>query len=118
LVFLCLPKTGWRFSEFKRMATVTEESHLSTLDRVTRKRAAKPQKSRIELAREFNELPLDALATTEQVAAYTNQSTAKYERDRWAGTGIPFVKDGRSVRYVKRIVLEHLQSKTRVSTSA
>ena len=44
-----------------------------------------PKKSRIELAREFVELPLDALVTSAQYAAFLNVSEAKLERDRWAG---------------------------------
>ena len=82
-----------------------------------RTRATTPKKTRIELAREFDELPLDALATGAQLAAFKNCSEAKLERDRWAGGGIPYVKDGRSVRYVKRVALAHLESRTRTSTT-
>lgn len=70
-------------------------------------RAAGP--SRAELLRDFYEAPEEALFDQRMVAAVKNCSTAKLERDRWAGTGIPFVKDGRRVRYVKRDVLADLQ---------
>lgn len=98
------------------MATIPAEIHKT--HSITRKpRAVPPKKTRIELAREFDELPRDALATSAQVAAFRNCSEAKLERDRWAGGGIPYVKDGRSVRYLKRVVLEHMEGKTMASTS-
>jgi hypothetical protein len=74
-------------------------------------------KSRVELAREFAESHPDALVTTAMVAAYLNCSEAKLERDRWAGVGIPYIKIGRHVRYVKRVVVESVQRESRASTS-
>jgi hypothetical protein len=95
------------------MATTSAEVTLSART----KRATPPKKTRIELAREFDESPLDTLVTTALLAAFLNISEAKLERDRWAGGGIPYIKDGRSVRYVKRTVLEYVQGKTRTSTA-
>ena len=88
---------------------------MTAIPATPKKRNHPPKKSRIELAKEFAELPLDALATSAQYAAFLNVSEAKLERDRWAGGGIPFIKHGRNVRYLKRVALEHIQ--TRVSTT-
>lgn len=82
-----------------------------------KKRNHPPKKSRIELSHEFVELPADALVTSAQLAAFYNFSEAKLERDRWAGSGIPFIKLGRHVRYVKQIALTHVGSMTRISTT-
>lgn len=94
------------------MATIPQE-----IPHTPRKRRHPPKPSRIELAREFSELPLDALATRAQTAAWLNVSEGKLERAAWAGDGIPYIKDGRNVRYVKRTVLASLEDKTRTSTT-
>jgi hypothetical protein len=86
----------------------------SNEDPATRKR----KKSRVELAREFIEAHEEALLGTPPVAAWLDCSEAKLERDRWAGVGIPYIKHGRHVRYVKRVVLEHVLRESRASTSA
>jgi hypothetical protein len=84
----------------------------------TRKRRATPvKKARLELVREFVAKPDDALVTTAHVAAYTDTSEATHERDRWSGTGIPFIKIARTVRYRKRDVLAYLEARTRTSTT-
>lgn len=98
------------------MAT-SHTAELAVPDRVAGKRVTPPKKSRIELAREFAESHDDALVTTGQVAAWLDCSEAKLERDRWAGVGIPYIKHGRHVRYVKRVVLEHVLRESRASTS-
>jgi len=85
---------------------------------IRRKRTPRPPKSRVELAQEFNALPLVAFAVQAQVAAFLNVSEAKLERDRWAGGGIPYLKQNRSVRYKKADVLAYLEGKTRTSTTA
>jgi len=64
--------------------------------------------SRSELLREFYEAPEDTLFDQKTVAAVKNCSTAKLERDRWAGTGIPFLKDGQRVLYRKADVIADL----------
>jgi hypothetical protein len=82
-----------------------------------RQKAEVPTKTRAELAQEFNALPSGALADTPQTAAFLNCSEALLERRRWDGTGIPFLKLGRSVRYRKSDVLAYLEDKTRTSTT-
>lgn len=99
------------------MATSSTAESSTVHDRVTSKRVTPPKKSRIELAREFAESHPDALVTTAQVAAWLDCSEAKLERDRWAGSGLPYIKHGRHVRYVKRVVVEHVQREIRASTS-
>jgi hypothetical protein len=98
------------------MTTQPAQSRNNTT-RPTRKRATLPKKDRAELAREFDTLPLAALAIQAQVAAFLNCSEAKLERDRWAGGGIPYLKTGRAVRYRKSEVLAFLEGKTRTSTT-
>jgi hypothetical protein len=67
-----------------------------------------PQPSRADLIRAFDAAPDSALFDQTTVAAVKDCSTAKLERDRWAGTGIPYVKDGWRVRYRKSDVLAAL----------
>lgn len=56
---------------------------------------------RLILLTEFESAPDTALFSQEMVAALRDCSLATIERDRWAGTGIPFKKIGRLVRYRK-----------------
>lgn len=67
------------------------------------------QLSRALLA-QFLALPDEALASSEQVAAYLDCTVAKLERDRWAGTGLAFTRIGRRVRYRKRDVFVAAQN--------
>lgn len=87
----------------------------------TKPRAKRPPKTTEELIREFDALPLDALADTKQVAAYLRISHQKLEADRTHGRGCPFVKIGKGpracVRYVKRDVLNWIEGKIQRSTS-
>lgn len=41
----------------------------------------------------------DKLLTQQEVAAWTGMSSAWFEQCRFKGTGIPYVKIGRAVRY-------------------
>jgi hypothetical protein len=61
------------------------------------------------LLQEFQEAPLEAWFDQATVAAVRGCSSATIERDRWAGTGVPFVKCGRSVRYTKQAILNWLE---------
>ncbi|OGT35279.1 MAG: hypothetical protein A3F11_10135 [Gammaproteobacteria bacterium RIFCSPHIGHO2_12_FULL_37_14] len=61
----------------------------------------KVQTSRIILINEYEQAPNWALFSQETVAAIRDCSLATLERERWAGTGIRFVKMGRLVRYRK-----------------
>jgi len=61
----------------------------------------KTQLSRLALINEYEQAPEWALFNQDTVAAIRNCSLATIERDRWAGTGIPFIKMGRLVRYKK-----------------
>jgi hypothetical protein len=60
----------------------------------------KPRSTRIELLYEYEQAPEDTLFSQETVAAIRVCSLATLERERWAGTGIRFLKIGRSVRYL------------------
>ena len=71
--------------------------------------AAIKKRSRSFLLQEFNTLPLNAWFDQETVAAIRCCSVSTIERDRWEGKGVPFVKDGRAVRYVKKDVLAWLE---------
>jgi hypothetical protein len=64
--------------------------------------------SRVDLLNQFDSAPHDALFSQTTIAAVRDCSIATMERDRWAGTGIDFLKIGRSVRYRKSDVLAWL----------
>lgn len=55
-------------------------------------------------------LPDWVLFSQETVAAIRDCSLATLERDRWIGSGVPFVKIGRSVRYRKSDIHTWLES--------
>ena len=88
---------------------------MTAIPATPKKRNHPLRKSRIELAAEFSALPMDAMATSSQLAAYLGVSESTLERARWAGGSIPYIKFGRSVRYLKSVALENIQ--TRVSTT-
>ena len=62
----------------------------------------KTSPSRLNLMQEYELAPDSALFSQETVAAIRGCSIALIERDRWAGTGVPFIKTGRLVRYRKK----------------
>lgn len=100
-----------------RPENAPSKADTSTQTRARRKRTTPPKKNRLELAAEFVALALESLATTAQTAAYLNCSEALLERRRWDGTGIPYLKIGRAVRYRKSDVLAFLADKSRTSTT-
>ncbi len=57
---------------------------------------------------EFWSAHLDALFTRQTVAKVRRCSVALLEREAWAGTGIPIIRDGRRCLHRKRDVLAHL----------
>jgi hypothetical protein len=61
----------------------------------------KSEISRLELIEEYEKAPDSALFSQETVAAILDCSEATLERERWVGSGIPFIKVGRRVRYRK-----------------
>lgn len=65
--------------------------------------------SRLHLLNEFESAPNSALFNQNTVAAILNCSTQLLERNRWAGTGVPYIKIGRKVLYRKSEVLDFLQ---------
>jgi hypothetical protein len=56
---------------------------------------------RLTLINEYESAPDTALFSQLTLAALRQCSIATIERDRWAGTGVPFIKIGRLVRYRK-----------------
>ncbi len=75
-------------------------------------------RDRIDLISDFEKAPETALFSQQTIAAVRDCSTATLERDRWAGTGIPFLKFGRSVKYRKSDVMVWLNKHVpRQSTS-
>ena len=58
--------------------------------------------------REFWEAHPLALFPRKTVARVRKCSVALLERDAWAGTGIPIIRDGARCLYRKRDVLRHL----------
>ncbi|AMV13833.1 helix-turn-helix domain-containing protein [Legionella pneumophila serogroup 1] len=65
--------------------------------------------SRLHLLNEFESAPNSALFNQNTIAAVLNCSTQLLERNRWAGTGVPYIKMGRKVLYRKSEVLDFLQ---------
>jgi predicted DNA-binding transcriptional regulator AlpA len=51
-------------------------------------------------------------------AAVTSMSRAWFQRARWAGTGPPYIKLGRSVRYRLDELISWFEARKRTSTSA
>lgn len=78
----------------------------------------KPQISRIDLINEYEQAPDWALFSQQTVAAIRDCSLATLERDRWAGTGIRFVKMGRLVRYRKSVINAWLEMHQSVSSTS
>jgi len=78
----------------------------------------KTQASRINLLQEYELAPDWALFSQETLAAIRDCSLATLERDRWAGTGVPFVKMGRLVRYRKSDIRAWLEQHESVSSTS
>ncbi len=55
---------------------------------------------------------MDKLLTQHQVVEWTGMSPAWFEMSRFKGTGIPYVKIGRAVRYreqdISKFIFDHL----------
>jgi hypothetical protein len=67
---------------------------------------------------EFYDAPNETLFDQICIAVILGCSEYKLERDRWAGTGVPFLKIGRKVKYRKADVLTWLgQFQPQKSTS-
>ena len=58
----------------------------------------------------------ERLLDEDETAGFRGCSKATMQRDRWAGTGIPYVKCGRKARYLARDVLASVMA-TRVQTN-
>lgn len=70
-------------------------------------------KSRLQLLEEFEAAPLSALFTQETICAVLACSPGKAERDRWNGSGAPFIKIGGAVRYKKSDVIAYVNAHKR-----
>lgn len=57
---------------------------------------------------EFDSAPEQTLFNQRVIAHVRDCSVATMERDRWSGSGIPFIKINRAVKYRKADVLEWL----------
>lgn len=74
--------------------------------------------SRLDLLNEFESAPQSALFNQQTIAAVLSCSTQLLERNRWAGSGVPYLKIGRKVLYRKSDILDFLQQqKVYYSTS-
>lgn len=65
--------------------------------------------TRLHLLNEFDSAPESALFNQQTIAAVLSCSTQLLERNRWAGTSVPYLKIGRKVLYRKCDVLRFLQ---------
>ncbi len=69
----------------------------------------KHEKTRVEILREFYDAPAEALFSQQTLCSVLNCSDALAERNRWAGSGVPFLKMGRSVRYRKSDIIDWIE---------
>lgn len=74
--------------------------------------------NRFFLLEEFKLAPLETLFCQATVAAVRKCSISTIERDRVAGTGVPFVKLGKSVRYSKQSILHWLEKQKPLQSTA
>jgi hypothetical protein len=65
--------------------------------------------TRLHLLNEFDSAPESSLFNQQTIAAVLSCSTQLLERNRWAGTSVPYLKIGRKVLYRKSNVLSFLQ---------
>lgn len=65
---------------------------------------------RLTLIKQYESLPDDTLFSQVTVAAVRQCSIYTIERDRWVGTGVPFIKMGRLVRYRKSDIRTWLEA--------
>ncbi|PPK77298.1 hypothetical protein B0F87_102410 [Methylobacter tundripaludum] len=65
--------------------------------------------ARTKALAEFYSAPETSLFNQVIIAYVRDCSTATMERDRWAGTGIKFIKIGRAVKYRKSDVVTWLE---------
>jgi hypothetical protein len=72
---------------------------------------------RLTLIKEYESSPDDTLFSQMTVAAIRQCSTATIERDRWVGTGVPFIKMGRLVRYRKSDIRAWVQAQPLVRST-
>lgn len=76
----------------------------------------KPRPPTLDLEQQQDDLPL--VLTAQALAALTGRSVRTIERDRTAGTGVPFVKIGRRILYRRDDVLAFLARRVFTSTAA
>jgi hypothetical protein len=69
----------------------------------------KSEELRLHLIKEYQAAGDDEIFSQATVAALRKCSISTVERDRWAGTGVPFRKFGHSVRYYKSDIRSWLQ---------
>lgn len=65
--------------------------------------------SRVHFLNEFESAPDSTLFNQQTIAAVLSCSTQLLERNRWAGSGVPYMKIGHKVLYRKSDVLDFLQ---------
>lgn len=65
--------------------------------------------SRLHFLNEFESAPSSSLFNQQTIAAVLSCSTQLLERNRWAGSGVPYIKIGHKVLYRKSDVLDFLQ---------
>lgn len=70
----------------------------------TRAKRAKRPPARPELLSLFDASPPWARFTEKEAAEILRCSTAKLQRDRWAGTGLPFVREDGSIFYLQETI--------------
>ena len=65
---------------------------------------------RTNLLREFSSVPIEALVTARVHAAVRLRCVESLRIERTKGTGVPYIRDGRSVRYRKADILAFIEN--------
>jgi hypothetical protein len=86
--------------------------------RLTRLSMSIIKTSRLQLLNEFELAPDSALFNQQTIAAVLSCSTQLLERNRWAGTSVPYLKIGRKVLYRKSDVIDFLQQQKRYRSTS
>lgn len=65
-----------------------------------------------------NSATVPVLLTQAEAARIINKSEKWFERDRWAGPTLPYVKLGRSVRYRAADIAAYIENNTQPASAA
>ena len=74
--------------------------------------------TRLDLVKEFESAPDSTLFTQNTVAAVRCCTPALLERERWLGSGIPYIKPNRRCLYSKKDVVDWINAHQKVTSTS